>query len=460
MNTVVHDQYESRKLTLSFRSPELEGRFQQFHTSRSLNDFRRAALIAATLIVLFGLFDKSLFPLEYRHLWIIRYGVMAPVTLGVWLLCRNERLTYLAPVGMSIAVYTVAVCMTLMSVLVTPPEAFYSFSSLCLAITFAYTLSRVRFIQSVITSVALTITYIVILLLTKVFPIAVTVRNAALLLTFNVVGGSASYMIEHFTRKNFIQGLELRAKNIEIQKQQSLAESLLLNVLPSEVAAELKEKGAVDPRYHEDVTILFTDFKGFTLATEQLPAEELVRALHEYFTAFDTTIQQYGLEKLKTIGDSYMAVAGLPERRASHAVDAVLAAFDIVDKVMKAHGVGLPRWSVRIGVHTGPVISGVVGIRKFAYDIWGESVNFASRMESSGAPNRVNLSASTYMRVKDFFECEYRGKVPTKEGREFDMYFAVSALAGLRQSGDAESAFRARYKTYFQRELPSLPPGL
>jgi class 3 adenylate cyclase len=254
---------------------------------------------------------------------------------------------------------------------------------------------------------------------------------------------------------------EIVEQKREIEKQQQLAESLLLNTLPAEIAAELKQKGAVDPRYHEDVTILFTDFQGFTVSTEKLSADQLVKALHQYFTAFDAIMGRHGLEKLKTIGDSYMCVGGLPERRASHAVDAVLAAFEIVDEVIAGHAHGLPPWNVRVGVHTGPVISGVVGVRKFAYDIWGESVNFASRMESAGRPNRINLSASTYARVKDFFACEYRGKVATKEGREYDMYFAVGLAASLSTGKDPEQAFRERYRSYFQRDLnASLPATL
>ena len=254
---------------------------------------------------------------------------------------------------------------------------------------------------------------------------------------------------------------EILEQKTEVQKQQQLAESLLLNTLPAEIAAELKQKGAVDPRYHEDVTILFTDFQGFTLSTEKLSADELVNALHQYFTAFDAVMGNHGLEKLKTIGDSYMCVGGLIERKSSHAVDAVLGAFEIVDQVVRGHERGLPRWKVRIGVHTGPVISGVVGVRKFAYGIWGESVNFASRMESAGGPNRINLSASTYLRVKDFFECEYRDKVATKEGREYDMYFAVGLAASLREGKDPEQAFRSRYRSYFQHDLAvSLPVSL
>ena len=167
---------------------------------------------------------------------------------------------------------------------------------------------------------------------------------------------------------------------------------------------------------HEDVTILFTDFKSFTLSTEELAADDLVRRLNDYFTAFDEVTSSYGLEKLKTIGDSYMCVCGLPTHVSSHAVDALLAAFDMLHEVKKRQCGGGPPWSIRIGLHTGPVISGVVGIRKFAFDVWGESVNFASRMESSGTPDRINISASTYMKVKDFFWCESRGKVLTKRG--------------------------------------------
>ena len=247
----------------------------------------------------------------------------------------------------------------------------------------------------------------------------------------------------------------------EIEKQQQLTESLLLNILPAEVAAELKEKGAVDPQYHEDVTIVFTDFKGFTRSCEKIAAGELVGALHKYFCLFDEITKKYGLEKLKTIGDSYMCVAGLPERRASHSIDAMLAAFEMLDAVDRGQ-LSTPSWPIRIGVHTGPVVSGVVGVTKFAFDIWGDSVNLASRMESSGAPNRINVSAVTHARIKDFFLCEERGKVRTKDEREMEMYFAVGALpaliAGSRDERPEE--FTKRYESYFRKPLSSFPPCL
>ena len=205
---------------------------------------------------------------------------------------------------------------------------------------------------------------------------------------------------------------ELEQRHHQVEQQKQVSESLLLNILPGEVADELRSKGMVSPKYFEDVTILFTDFVGFTLSTEKLAAEELVEMLHDYFTAFDQIVARYRLEKLKTIGDSYMCISGLPTRNPAHPVDTVLAAFEMLHAVEERASRGRAAgWKVRIGIHTGPVIAGVVGINKFAFDIWGDTVNYSSRMESSSEANRINLSERTYSRVKDFLACEPRGKV-------------------------------------------------
>jgi adenylate cyclase len=253
--------------------------------------------------------------------------------------------------------------------------------------------------------------------------------------------------------------LERAMEEAETERRQS--ELLLRNILPAQIAEELRGRGQVEPRYFEDVTILFTDFVGFTRATEDLAAEDLVNLLHTYFTAFDRIVDRYGLEKLKTIGDSYMLVGGLPERNPSHPVDAVMAAFEMVKVVEELSSEEAP-WRVRIGIHTGPVIAGVVGIKKFAFDIWGETVNFSSRMESAGAPNRVNMSARTYSRVKDFFECEPRGQVTTKEGKAHDMYFAKGILPKLidDRTQPVPPAFVRRYRIYFQKAPPDFPAFL
>ncbi|MEQ1885953.1 MAG: adenylate/guanylate cyclase domain-containing protein [Bryobacteraceae bacterium] len=268
-------------------------------------------------------------------------------------------------------------------------------------------------------------------------------------------------------RKRLRQAERLRAAQVEnalreAEEQKHNAESMLRNILPGKIAAQLQAKGTVEPMYFEDVTIGFTDFVGFTVSTEHLAAEEIVGLLHQYFTAFDQIAERYGLEKLKTIGDSYMFVSGMPERKPSHPVDAVLAALEMAETVRRMAEPPSPvQWRVRIGLHTGPVIAGVVGIHKFAFDIWGDSVNFSSRMESSGAPNRVNLSERTYSRVKDFISCTPRGQVRIKDGRDVDMYFADGIQPKLLGGeGPIPENFARRYKIYFEREVKAFPSFL
>lgn len=250
-------------------------------------------------------------------------------------------------------------------------------------------------------------------------------------------------------------------RTAEVRTERDQNEALLLNILPRPVASELRSTGSVKPTSFEDVTVCFSDFVGFTLSSEKLPPQELITSLNEYFTAFDEIIGRYGLEKLKTIGDAYMFAGGLPNASPSHAVDAVMAALEMVQVVRKlARPEKGVNWSIRLGLYSGPVVAGVVGVRKFAFDIWGNTVNFASRMESAGSANRVNLSETTGRRVLDFIECEPRGAVRIKEGREMDMYFAVrlkpELLLGPIINGIPE-AFRQKYEQVFSTTPRSFP---
>ena len=214
-----------------------------------------------------------------------------------------------------------------------------------------------------------------------------------------------------------------------ISKEKARSEELLLNILPEEVAEELKAKGSAEAVHIDQVTVLFTDFKGFTAMSETLSPQELVRDLNECFSAFDRITEKYGIEKIKTIGDAYMAAGGLPTPNTTHATDAIKAAFEMRDfiaegKARKVAG-GLPYFEIRIGVHTGPVVAGIVGVKKFQYDIWGDTVNTASRMESSGEVGQVNISEATYALVKDATGLSFtpRGKVQAKGKGEMEMYF-------------------------------------
>jgi len=219
----------------------------------------------------------------------------------------------------------------------------------------------------------------------------------------------------------------IRKSRAEIQKEKDRSDELLLNILPSETADELKSNGAVKARNFELVTVMFTDFKGFTYMAEKLSAQELVSEIDYCFKAFDQIIFEHNIEKIKTIGDAYMCAGGLPVANKTNPLDVVKAALEI-QKFMtrlkqEKESQGLPCFEVRIGIHTGPVVAGVVGTRKFQYDIWGDTVNIAARMESSGEVEKVNLSQTTFELIKTQFACTYRGKIEAKNKGAIDMYF-------------------------------------
>jgi class 3 adenylate cyclase len=213
----------------------------------------------------------------------------------------------------------------------------------------------------------------------------------------------------------------LRTEQLRGEKQKS--DTLLRNILPEEVAEELKEKGYAQARLHNNVTVLFTDFVDFTRHSEKLTPGETVAELDGCFRAFDEIITRHGLEKIKTIGDAYMAVAGLPVPHRDGAVATVRAAVDIRDYIAHRR-LELPHsFDIRIGVHSGAVVAGIIGVKKFAYDVWGDTVNTAARIEQSSEAGKVNISSTTYALVKDRFLCEYRGEIAAKGKGVMAMYF-------------------------------------
>ncbi len=220
-------------------------------------------------------------------------------------------------------------------------------------------------------------------------------------------------------------GLERKVaeRTLELQHEQLRTKELLHNILPVEIAEELSATGGARSARHESVTILFTDFSGFTQAVSTMPADRMVAELNEIFAAFDDITDECGVEKIKTIGDAYMAAAGLPRPCADHGQRCIRAGLRMVAYLEHRNHSAAFKWSIRVGVHSGPVVAGVVGKRKYAFDIWGDTVNVASRMESAGEVGRVNISAYTYDLIQKDFECEYRGKVSAKGKGEIDMYF-------------------------------------
>ncbi|HOY30860.1 MAG TPA: adenylate/guanylate cyclase domain-containing protein, partial [Bacteroidales bacterium] len=227
---------------------------------------------------------------------------------------------------------------------------------------------------------------------------------------------------------------------ITLEKKRS--DELLLNILPTEVAEELKQYGSAQPHMFDMVTVLFSDFKGFTALAEKMTPQELVHEVNYCFSEFDKIISRYQIEKIKTIGDSYMCAGGLPVSNKTHAKDIVAAAFEMIQCIQNRRdeniAAGKPGFEMRVGINSGPVVAGIVGIKKFSYDIWGDTVNTASRMESNSEPGKVNVSHSTYMLIRDDYDCMYRGKIDVKNKGFVEMYF-VNPLKTKRPNLENEN---------------------
>ncbi|MEZ4449819.1 MAG: adenylate/guanylate cyclase domain-containing protein [Nannocystaceae bacterium] len=245
-------------------------------------------------------------------------------------------------------------------------------------------------------------------------------------------GEALAYLRRRLARARQSDREEIRARTRNLQVSMAVAaaereaqviESLLLRTLPRPIVRELRARGRVESVLHPEVTVLFTDFVGFTRIAEEMSAPELVDALDRLFGEFDEIAGRHGLEKLKTIGDAYMAAAGVPLARSTHAIDAALAALEIREVVRARAGAGGPAWRIRIGLASGPLVAGVIGRDKFAYDVWGDTVNTAARMESSGEADRINVSAATHARISPYFECTERGAIAAKNKGALEMHF-------------------------------------
>jgi adenylate cyclase len=243
-----------------------------------------------------------------------------------------------------------------------------------------------------------------------------------------------------FARKQFMLEMIINKRTEDLIIEKEKTETLLANVLPKNTADEIMAKGKASKIKYNFVTVLFSDIQGFTKIAEEMNPEVLIDELDKFFFHFDSVAEKFGIEKIKTIGDAYMCAGGIPEKNRTNPVEVILAALEMKGYMKKlkesSELAGMKYWDIRIGIHTGTVVAGVVGQKKLSYDIWGDTVNTASRMESSGEAGKINISGTTYEFVKDFFVCEYRGKMPVKYKGELEMYFVEGILPDLKDETD------------------------
>ncbi|MBE0675800.1 MAG: adenylate/guanylate cyclase domain-containing protein [Bacteroidales bacterium] len=244
----------------------------------------------------------------------------------------------------------------------------------------------------------------------------------------------------------------INTRTEELIREKEKSELLLANVLPKSTADEIMLKGKATKTKYNFVTVLFSDIQGFTRIAEEMNPEVLIDELDRFFFHFDSVVEKYNIEKIKTIGDAYMCAGGIPEKNRTNPVEVVLAAFEMQQYMAQlkkeAEKEGRNFWDIRIGIHTGTVVAGVVGHKKLSYDIWGDTVNTASRMESSGEAGKINISGTTYEFIRDFFICEHRGKMPVKYKGELDMYFVKGLQPGMSDDGvSPNSRFMVKLQT-------------
>lgn len=246
--------------------------------------------------------------------------------------------------------------------------------------------------------------------------------------------------LEQINKKLEEQQQETNRQKKMAEKQKKLADDLLRNIFPFEIAEQLKLKGFAKPKHYRLVTVMFTDFVGFSELANKLSIHDLIKELSLYFEKFESISKAHYIEKIKTIGDSYMCAGGLPLRNRSNPIDMALAALEIQKFVKETNRIkqinNQQVWEIRLGIHTGEVIAGVIGKSKMAYDIWGDTVNTASRIETSGEMNRINISEATYKLINKYFDCTCRGEIDVRNKGRIQMYF----LNGLREeySSDEE----------------------
>ncbi len=264
-----------------------------------------------------------------------------------------------------------------------------------------------------------------------------------------------------FSRKQDIMRQMIERKTEELAAERMKRETQLANVLPRNTAEEIMLKGKAAKVKYNFVTVLFSDIQGFTRIAEETNPELLIDELDKFFFHFDSVVEKYGIEKIKTIGDAYMCAGGIPEKNRTNPVEVILAALEMqtyMESLKQGSELeGMKYWDIRIGIHTGTVIAGVVGQKKLSYDIWGDTVNTASRMESSGDAGRINISGTTYEFVREFFDCEYRGRMPVKYKGELEMYFVDGIIPALRdENGKPNGIFIVRMQKLKLQDIEEL----
>lgn len=420
------------RVTLAFESRRLEAEYWEYSQPRMRGQTILAVATVLLLYAIFGFLDPWIVPEVVPQVWAIRAVVVAQC-IALILLTRTSLFRRYHQLLLASLPIVGGLGILFMVTLAGEAGRQLYYAALILAVIWTLLFADLRFIYALALCIALLLGYEIIALFINPLPLPVLINNTFFLFGALLMSAFASYTIERHSRLSFYQSLL-------IEQERRRAEALLLNILPKEITEQLAtQSGTIADRF-ENASILFADIVGFTTLSKEMGPEEMVGLLNLTFSYFDYLADKYGVEKIRTIGDNYMCAAGVPRPRADHARALALMALEMMDY---ASGVRIPtgqRLQFRIGINSGPVVAGVIGSKKFQYDVWGTVVNTASRMESQGLPGEIQITRATYDLLKDEFICEPRGSIEVKGIGEMETWF----LVGRRQAAEREPSEPSR----------------
>jgi adenylate cyclase len=425
------DWLKESALGLRFRH-ELEQPFLKDYAARTLKVARIALIMGTVLYAVFGFLDPWVFPQTLRETWFIRFALIEPIMVAntVFSFSRYAQ-RHIQPLLMWHAlICSFGVYLQLAAASSAEPGFTAYYSGLLLITLWAYTIARLRFLYASLTGWLITIGYVGVAWLEQgmlggnAMLMAQFINNMFFLVSANLIGMIAGYKLEYHMRRDFLAQHDLA-------DAQARTEALLLNMLPEPIAKRLLAgQGRLVDRC-ENASVLFADVVGFTSLTKRYSPEALVQLLDDLFGRFDTLVRHHGMEKIKTIGDCYMAAAGLLEVNPNHAHAAIELAKDMLRVTAEINAEYDERLELRIGVSSGPVVAGVIGRLRLIYDLWGDTANTASRMESQGLPGRIQISEWTRKLLGETYQYEPRGPIFVKGQGDMHVYLIKEDSYGV-----------------------------
>ena len=418
-----------KRFTGSFVDRKLESEFRSAQWSLENRRFVRASIVVSSLCFLFyALHDRLVIPSVVSQAWAFRFGFFVPfallcitLTFSRWGESLHQTVGVLFGTTATVTVVAIGA--------ISPTDSYYAYTSYAvLFVTIGPFLLRLEVFSQMVYVVVSVLVFNFANWFLRANPLHVYISMNFSLMSMGGLGGFIAYMRGRDARNGFLQRRLIHRQYALLDAESAKAEKLLLNILPQPIAERLKADSRSIADGFAEVTVLFSDIVGFTKMSARLSPDEVVSRLNEMFSAFDDIASHLGLEKIKTIGDAYMVAAGLPEPRADHAeaiAEMALRMQEAVAEFSKRRGEPL---TVRVGIHTGPVVAGVIGKQKFIYDVWGDTVNTASRMESHGEPGQIHVSDTTYKRLAERFTFKSRGAIEVKGKGLMETYFLLDRL--------------------------------